>query len=95
MRFRFKIQQYQTDAVESVARVFAGQPYSEKVSYRRDVGDTVLPGRAATRVHAEGAKETRFVDDVDDTGFLNENLVLTDAQLLKNIRNIQSDNDIR
>ena len=95
MKFRFKIQQYQTDAVESVVRVFAGQPYSEKVSYRRDVGDTILPGRATTRIHVEGAKETLFVDDVDDTGFLNENLILTDAQLLKNIRDIQSDNDIR
>ena len=39
MRFRFKIQQYQTDAVESVARVFAGQPYSAGISYRRDVGE--------------------------------------------------------
>lgn len=33
MKFRFKIQQYQTDAVESVVRVFTGQPYSSGVSY--------------------------------------------------------------
>ena len=26
MKFKFKIQQYQTDAVEAVAGVFAGQP---------------------------------------------------------------------
>ena len=40
MRFRFKIQQYQTDAVESVVRVFSGQPKVEGVSYRRDIGET-------------------------------------------------------
>ena len=28
MKFSFKIQQYQTDAVDAVARVFQGQPYS-------------------------------------------------------------------
>ena len=39
MKFRFKIQQYQTDAVESVVRAFKGQPYSDGVSYRRDLGE--------------------------------------------------------
>ena len=27
MKFQFKIQSYQTDAVENTVRVFAGQPY--------------------------------------------------------------------
>lgn len=38
MKFSFKIQQYQTDAVEAVARVFQGQSYSAGVSYLRDMG---------------------------------------------------------
>ena len=38
MKFSFKIQQYQTDAVEAVARVFQGQPYNAGVSYLRDMG---------------------------------------------------------
>ena len=38
MKFNFKIQQYQTDAVESVVKCFKGQPYQDNVSYRRDVG---------------------------------------------------------
>ena len=38
MKFSFKIQQYQTDAVEAVARVFQGQPYHAGVSYLRDMG---------------------------------------------------------
>lgn len=39
MKFNFKIQQYQTDAVESVVNVFRGQPYQNAVSYRRDIGN--------------------------------------------------------
>lgn len=38
MKFRFKIQQYQTDAVDSVVRVFGGQPYLSGVTYVRDLG---------------------------------------------------------
>lgn len=41
MKFTFKIQQYQTDAVDAVARVFQGQPYNAGVSYLRDIGDGV------------------------------------------------------
>ena len=37
MRFKFSIQPFQTDAVESVADVFAGQPYNDRFTYRRDV----------------------------------------------------------
>ena len=38
MKFNFKIQQYQTDAARSVVGVFEGQPYSNPVNYRRDIG---------------------------------------------------------
>ena len=38
MKFNFKIQQYQTDAVEAVTRVFSGQPHYDKISYIRDLG---------------------------------------------------------
>ena len=33
MKFNFKIQQYQTDAVEAIAKVFAGQGYYDKTTY--------------------------------------------------------------
>lgn len=39
MKFKFKIQQYQTDAVNAVIRVFQGQPYRDGISYLRDLGD--------------------------------------------------------
>ena len=38
MKFNFKIQQYQTDAVDAVVRVFNGQPHYDRVSYIRDLG---------------------------------------------------------
>jgi type III restriction enzyme len=38
MKFTFKIQPFQTEAVDAVLRVFNGQPKQERVSYRRDVG---------------------------------------------------------
>ena len=45
MKFSFKIQQYQTDAVDAVARVFQGQPHHAGVSYMRDVGTRKESGR--------------------------------------------------
>ena len=38
MKFNFKIQQYQTDAVDAVAQVFNGQRKYDRVSYIRDLG---------------------------------------------------------
>ena len=41
MKFKFTIQDYQTAAVDSVVTVFAGQPFQNKMSYRRDTGLTI------------------------------------------------------
>ena len=38
MKFNFKIQQYQTEAVDAVVKVFEGQPYRDGLLYRRDLG---------------------------------------------------------
>ena len=38
MKFKFKIQQYQTDAVERTVEVFEGQPSMDSLAYRRDLG---------------------------------------------------------
>ena len=38
MKFNFKIQQYQTDAVDAVVNVFSGQEYRDKVEYVIDMG---------------------------------------------------------
>ena len=96
MKFRFKIQQYQTDAVDSVVRVFQGQPKVEGLSYRRDVGEVqfLLPGMSE-QTSMFPSEQASIFDPVDDTGYLNEALHLTDSDLLQNIRGIQTENNIR
>ena len=43
MKFKFKIQQYQTDAVEAVAGVFAGQPKRTAGTRLRETFDGLPP----------------------------------------------------
>ena len=99
MKFRFKIQQYQTDAVDSVVRVFAGQPYHSEISYRRDIGEVkplVDPGTPVQLTLLPPDQPSLFdPEPIDDTGYLNEQLMLSDAQLLQNIHDIQQENNIR
>ncbi len=38
MKFKFKAQQYQTDAADAVAAVFEGQPNQGAAVYLRDLG---------------------------------------------------------
>lgn len=56
MKLKFKIQLYQTNAVESVVDCFNGQPKRDSLSYRID------PGRAAQAsvIEAEGFKNADF-----------------------------------
>lgn len=74
MRFNFKIQKYQTDAVESTVDVFAGQPSGDGFQYRRDLGKD-----AAGMLFTEA----------DYAGYRNADIELTDQQLLANVRGMQ------
>ena len=38
MEFKFKIQDYQTEAVDAVVKVFEGQPFNNGLSYMKDLG---------------------------------------------------------
>ncbi|MBO6190481.1 MAG: DEAD/DEAH box helicase family protein [Alloprevotella sp.] len=78
MKFKFKIQQYQTDAVEQTVSVFAGQPSKGADYYRRDLGDT----------------RGRIVYEDDYVGYKNAKVELSDGQLFANIRAIQLENNI-
>ena len=95
MKFRFKIQQYQTDAVDSVVRVFRGQPYSNGISYIRDLGEQqpILPP-AEEQLTMFPAPQVSMDEALDNTGYKNEAVLLDDARLLENIRTIQSENNI-
>lgn len=89
MKFQFKIQQYQTDAVDAVVKVFKGQHYANKVSYIRDVGN-VKPSPIQTSLF-----EDNEYSEYDDIGYKNEILELSDEQLLKNINEVQSQNNMK
>ena len=91
MKFNFKIQQYQTDAVDAVVKVFQGQGYHDKLRYVRDVGTQ----RTGVSYQQESYLPTDANDPGDDTGYKNEAVELTDAQLLQNIQKIQSQNNIK
>ena len=74
MKFKFKIQQYQTDAVEATVNVFAGQPSKTSAQYRRDLGKT----------------KGRIVFDEEYVGYKNNDVELQGPQLLANIQQQQA-----
>lgn len=90
MKFNFKIQQYQTDAVEAVINVFDGQGFHKNGGYIRDLG--TLERQTAVQTSFLGDDEA---DIYDDTGFKNDELDITDTQLLTNIQKLQRDNNIK
>ena len=86
MKFKFTIQPYQTDAVDSIVKVFAGQPYQDRVSYRRDTGSQKVE---------RNLFNYKLSDEDLFMGFANAPVSLTGYQLLENIRKVQADNNIR
>ena len=95
MKFSFKIQQYQTDAVDAVARVFQGQPYNAGVSYLRDMGSlSAQPQQLSLVSNGDDATQVELQDLINDSGFKNEALQLTEQELLQNIRTLQAEANI-
>ncbi len=94
MKFNFKIQQYQTDAVKSVVDVFKGQPYQDKVSYRRDIGSKKLQTYSQMSFLESEQLSFDMTDDFDDSGFKNEKIMITSEALLTNIREVQQNNNV-
>jgi len=89
MKFKFKIQDYQTEAVAAVTKVFEGQPFKDKVSYMRDLG------KRDTAVQTSLFEENVDYVDSDGSGFENAQIELTDEQILDNIRTLQLENNIK
>lgn len=86
MKFKFTIQSYQTEAVDSVVKVFAGQPFQDKVSYRRDTGTEKIERDIFNYNLSE---EELYM------GFANAPVALNQHQLLRNIQDVQNDNNIK
>ena len=74
MKFKFKIQQYQTDAVEQTVNVFAGQPSKTNAQYRRDLGK----------------RKGQITFEEEYVGWRNNDVELQGHQLLANIQQQQA-----
>ena len=74
MKFKFKIQQYQTEAVEQTVNVFAGQPSKTNAQYRRDLGK----------------RKGQITFEEEHVGWRNNDVELQGHQLLSNIQQQQS-----
>ncbi|MDN5698813.1 MAG: DEAD/DEAH box helicase family protein [Kocuria sp.] len=79
MKLQFKVQQYQTDAVDAVVETFAGQPKHDGISYRIDPGKV----RPVADPALFGAEER------PEAGLRNAEIVLSGAQLLENVHAVQ------
>lgn len=88
MKLQFKIQQYQTNAVESTVDIFNGQPNQGLLEYKMDQGKVYVIDNGK-RVEQKGMGFSEF-----DTGYKNGEIVLSEGELLKNIHQIQSQNNI-
>ena len=84
MKIQFKVQPYQTAAVEAVVDCFAGQPYQDAFSYKIDPGAVQAP-QPAQQAMSYGLPDA----DSAEHGFRNQPIQLTPAQLLSNIHKVQ------
>ncbi len=76
MKIKFKKQAYQTNAVETVADCFAGQPQNSGIQYRIDPG-------------LEDSQRQRTIVFEELAGFKNSDVAIPNTQLLKNIQEVQ------
>ena len=74
MKFKFKKQQYQTDAVEQTVNVFAGQPSKTNAQYRLDLGK----------------RKGQLTFEEEYVGWRNNDVELQGHQLLANIQQQQA-----
>ncbi len=84
MKLKFKMQEYQTRAVEAVVDCFMGQPNTIGVKYRIDPG--------VKQLNADGSYQQTLADRglvEDASGFRNADVVLNKPQLINNIQEVQ------
>ena len=96
MKFTFKIQKYQTEAVDSLVKCFEGQQFADKVQYLRDKGVLPLAQKVEEQselFETEPATSEEELEQVDN-GYRNADLILGDKDLLDNIHKVQDDNFI-
>ncbi len=90
MGFKYKIQQYQTDAVNALVNVFEGQPYFEPSLYKRDLGERVIDPQNLF------AAQDALNDELEANSYKNHELSsgMNDQVILENLRKIQGDQNM-
>lgn len=80
MKIKFKVQDYQTEAVQAVVDCFEGQPFLSPFSYRIDSGkeQTLQQGQSGD-----------LLSQAEKSGFRNQLIQLNDTELLSNIQRVQ------
>lgn len=94
MKFKFKTQGYQTDAVNAIADVFKGQPYHARAEYTLDRGKQ----KKEQQMQLFNIYDTDRTADSDlnlDVGFANAKLELPANKILENIKEIQRLSNIK
>ncbi|MGN7157456.1 type III restriction-modification system endonuclease [Dietzia cercidiphylli] len=84
MKLQFKIQPYQTEAVDSVVAVFAGQPRRSGIAYRIDPG----------KVKPNTTPQLFETSTSPDSGLRNAEIELSAAQLLANLHQVQKSRNL-
>lgn len=89
MKIQFKVQPYQTEAVNAVLECFIGQPYQDAFSYRIDPGSTKAthPTQQAIDYNAAGTQSAEH-------GFRNQDIRLATNKLLENIQQVQKQQNL-
>ena len=88
MQFKFKVQQYQTDAADAVCDVFEGQPNQGAAAYLRDLGRARNDRKTGT--------VSAFAYSFDGgEGYANAPVALPRQALLDNVRRIQRANQLK
>jgi type III restriction enzyme len=85
MKIRFKKQQYQLNAVQSVVDCFRGQKPTEGVSYRVDPGVVETP-----TVDGQGT----FDFSEEPSGFKNSDFTITPIEIFENIHKVQREQNL-
>jgi len=84
VKLKFKKQAYQIRAVEAVVNCFKGQPNTAGISYHIDPG--------VKQTDAQGYYQTNWLDE--ESGFKNNDLALTEQQILENIQQVQRNQNL-
>ena len=93
MKLQFKEQQFQIDAVKAVVDCFAGQPIKTNRFTLERSKDII---KKAKQIAADNSfAATLDLEVMEEIGYRNTPIQITDKQILENLKKVQFDNDIQ